>query len=130
MILGIFSKKQNPNGSENAGHAIYWFKGLSANKRESGITGFSSLHLLYHWEQAPKMVQEVGLAPHPLCSSGKRSTKVNRASGPARSFSIESGPLLDNKALCRQLRVVLQLMSKGPPLLRTFVHFWRGGTTQ
>ena len=65
MILWIFSKKQNPNGSENAGHAIYWFKGLSANERESGITGFSGLHLLYHWERAPKMVQEVGLLlPH------------------------------------------------------------------
>ena len=61
MILGIFSKKQNPNGSENAGHAIYWFKGLIANKRGSGITGFSGLHLLHHWERAPKMVQEVGL---------------------------------------------------------------------
>ena len=65
MILWIFSKKQNPNGSENVGHAKYWFKGLGANERESEITGFSGLHLLYHWERAPKMVQEVGLASLP-----------------------------------------------------------------
>ena len=68
-----------------------------------------------------------GGVPHPLRSSGKRSTKVNRASGPARSFSIVNPRGRQLKALCRQLRVVLQLMSKGPPLLRTFVQFWRGG---
>ena len=55
-------------------------------------------------------------APHPLRSSGKHSTKVNQASGPARSFSIESGPLLDNKALLY-----------GPPPKKSFgetASFW------
>ena len=42
-------------------------------------------------------------ALHPLRSSGKRSTKVNRASGPARSFSIVNPRGRQLKALCRQL---------------------------
>ena len=66
-------------------------------------------------------ISHSGGAPHPLCSGGKHSTKVNRAFGPARSFSIESGPLLDNKALCRQLRVVLQLLYPTPPSILTLV---------
>ena len=37
------------------------------------------------------------------------------------SFSIESGLLLDSKALCRQLLVVLQLLYPTPPSLLTVV---------
>ena len=35
-----------------------------------------------------KLHPSLGGAPHPLRSTGKHSTKVNRAFGPARSFSI------------------------------------------
>ena len=48
----------------------------------------------------------VSYAP-PLLWQEISSTKVNRAFGPAMSSSIVSGPRLDSKALCRQLRVVL-----------------------
>ena len=37
------------------------------------------------------------------------------------SFSIESGPLLDSKALCQQLRVALQLLYPTPPSILTLV---------
>ena len=37
------------------------------------------------------------------------------------SFSIESGPLFDSKALCRQLRVVLQLLYPTPPSILILV---------
>ena len=44
--------------------------------------------------------------------------KVNRAFGPARSSFIVSGPRLDNKALCQQLRVVLGPLKKITALCR------------
>ena len=60
---------------------------------------------------------------YPRCSA-----HLGRLTGFAcKSFSIVNPRGRQLKALCRQLRVVLQLMSKGPPLLRTFVQFWRGG---
>ena len=37
------------------------------------------------------------------------------------SFSVESGSLLDSKTLCRQLRVVLQLLYPTPPSILTLV---------
>ena len=37
------------------------------------------------------------------------------------SFSIEFGPLLDSKAFCQQLRVVLELLYPTPPSILTLV---------
>ena len=49
----IDRESKNTSGSDEASPAIYGIKVFLAKSGESGICGFSGLHLLYHWEQAP-----------------------------------------------------------------------------
>ena len=54
--------------------------------------------------------------PNPIvCSLACRCQLQLALRADQESFSIESGPLLDSKALCRQLRVVLELLYPNPP---------------
>ena len=60
--------------------------------------------------------------PNPtVCSLACRWRLQSALRADRESFPIESGPLLDSKALCRQLRVVLQLLYPTPPSILTLV---------
>ena len=60
--------------------------------------------------------------PNPaVCSLHCRWRLPSALRANQESFSIESGPLLDSKALCLELRVVLQLLYPTPPSILTHV---------
>ena len=60
--------------------------------------------------------------PNPkVCSLACRWRLRSALRADREFFSIESGPLLDSKALCRQLQVALQLLYPTPPSILTLV---------
>ena len=115
----IDTERKNTSGSDEASPAIYGIKVFWAKSGESEICGFSGLHLLYHWERAPKMVQEVGLGSgSPKGSTVQHTTTVVTVSSITLTI-LQPVLLLLNYS--RLLHPLLQVTTILPPAKQSLV---------